>query len=119
MSRGGLSVAYGFRSSGFWREGGEETRAVSASLTEVLVETKHWFGWGKVVRGVDEECRPFTFMSGAGVGEEGWMANGAKPDVRVETPRCEGVVTPNEGGAVGVVWAEEPPEVGALPDGTD
>ena len=34
-------------------------------------------------------------------------------------PRCEGVVTPNEGDAVGVVWAEESPEVGALLDGTD
>ena len=37
----------------------------------------------------------------------------------VPTLECEGVVTPYERGAVGVVWAEESPEVGALPDGTD
>ena len=62
MSRGGLrgDVAFGFSwASGFWSVGGEETRAVVASLTEVLVETEHWFGRGKVVRGVDEECCPF------------------------------------------------------------
>ena len=90
-----------------------------APLTEVLVETEHWFRRGKVVRGVDEECCPFPLMSGDRVGEEGWVADGARPDVGVESPRCEGEVTPYERGAVGVVWAEESPEVGALLDGTD
>ena len=72
---------------------------------------------------IDEKCCPFPLMSGDRVGEEGWVADGAEPDVGVESPRCEGVVTSYEWGAVGVVWAEEPVSRSSLEpshsDGTD
>ena len=120
-SGGGLlrsDVGFGFGwAPGSWGVGGEETRAVVAPLTEVRVETEHWFGGGEVVRGVDEKGCPFPLMSGDRVSEEGWVADGAKPDVGVESRHaaCEGVVTPYEWGAVGVVWAEESPEVAWSP----
>ena len=43
--------------------------------------------------------------------KDGWP-----PDVGVESPRCEVVVTPYEWGVMGVVW-EESPEVGAVEKG--